>query len=437
MLELPTSDDLLPDLTDADQTVGAHPTAYAGHSIELLTPWRSTTSTQLQVAYRRTKHEFHAVIDTEPMAATAASYKRASGHQIDLKAPVELTSCAIDKPWGQELWFSGIEARGESCVRVGGELIPFSHYLALAPQLLCRRAEPLLLKVLDPASDPVLGDLYFETHDQKHEVYVVTHVDTSVWPNGVGTIRFGLNQTKRAQYESDAQFRAAYLNAVQAYEHVRRAIDATDSSEGVASELTQREAELRREMYAFTQLHDLAVGDLVQVPPGVPHALQHGVRVFEFQTPVYERNIISFNQRVLTQDHWDSEYAIAAMQLDAVPLSAPVTLFHDANAQCERIADFADFEVQRLALNGAATWQPNTSLPPNSPYLMVALISGNGVLNYANGQLVLGAASAAFVPNSVEAFSIAAAEQGHCTLLVAAPKPHTANSIPIPTPMKK
>ena len=66
----------------------------------------------------------------------------------------------------------------------------------------------------------------------------------------------------------------------------------------------------RRSMQAFTGSRALRKGDVVQVAPHVPHSLQQGVQVFEFQTPTYERNIISFNQKVLTQDHWDSDYAI-------------------------------------------------------------------------------------------------------------------------------
>lgn len=452
LLELPPSDDLIAQLTADNPADGTAEAIYQAHTLELATPWRDTPTTELHLVYRRHNGTLNAAIGAKPIPATQTGFAQHSEDGIDLRAPVELVSCGIKKPWGQERWFSGIEARGESAVRVGNQLVPLSHYLALAPQLLCQRAQPLLLKVLDPLPDPVLGDLYFETHDEKYEVYVVTHVDTDAWQEGVGAVRFGLNQTKRREYATDADFRAAYLRAVQNYEGIRRRIDATvdaqstgpalpnaqmselhksegKRSEAAKSEEKRTEEQLREEMLSFTQLHELRVGDLVQVPPRVPHALQHGVRVFEFQTPVYERNIISFNQRVVTQSHWDSERAIERMHLDPVPLCEPVSLARTNRFHYERIADFADFEVQRINLQGAARWQLTASLPTDTPYLMIAVIAGNPRLGYASGQLALGPGRAAFVPHSTRDFCIRAADDGSCTVLVAAPKPHTINSI--------
>ena len=90
--------------------------------------------------------------------------------------------------------------------------------LASAPRHLRGDAPVALLKVLDPAPEPVLGDLYFELHETKQEVYVVTHVDRRAWPDGRGAIRFGMNAARRAVYADDAKFRAAFLKAVREYE---------------------------------------------------------------------------------------------------------------------------------------------------------------------------------------------------------------------------
>ena len=425
LLDLPTSDDALPPAVKAGDA-----DCYRSHSLQLPTPWRETSSTALHLLYKRSATELRAVLSETPLEATLENFTEHQTRSIDLCAPVELQTVAIPKPWGQELWYSGIEARGESSVLAGDKALPLSHYLALAPQLLCRRAQPLLLKVLDPTPDPVLGDLYFETHDQKHEVYVVTHVDRSAWPDGTGAIRFGMNQTKRAAYATDADFRRAYLEAVTNYERVRREIDSTTTT--ASADLAESEVQLRSAMEAFTQLQPLRVGDIVQVPPGVPHALQHGVRVFEFQTPVYERNIISFNQQVLTQDHWDSERAIEQLESAEVALSSPakvVDLIDNPSLQCRRIADFADFEVQRIQIKPTASWQAELSLPAATPYLMVAIIEGDVVLDYATGQLTLGSSRAAFVPASTVQLSIRSALSGPSSFLVAAPKPHTAASI--------
>ena len=253
---------------------------------------------------------------TTGLRATLTADDGAEQGQIALDAPVALRSVAIPKPWGQEIWFSGSEARGESSIMQGTTTITLSDYLALDPDRLANHAQPLLLKILDPAPQAVTGNLYFETHDTKQEVYVVTHVDHSAWPDAVGAIRLGMNQTLRKTYPSDAEFRAAYLEAVNSYEHIRRELDHPERDETQSdAQILKEEQELRTAMESFTASVPLRVGDVVQVGTGIPHSLQHGVRVFEFQTPTYERNIISFNQKVLTQDHWDSSYAINTLSL--------------------------------------------------------------------------------------------------------------------------
>ena len=72
------------------------------------------------------------------------------------------------------------------------------------------------------------GNLYFEVHETKQEVYVVTAVDETAWPDGVGRIRYGINQSKRDEYADDAAFRAAFLEALKAYESLRQQVDAGD-----------------------------------------------------------------------------------------------------------------------------------------------------------------------------------------------------------------
>lgn len=301
-------------------------------------------------------------------------------HQVHLDEPVMLAPVHIDKPWGREIWHTGIEARGESGVQTSAGVLPLSHYLALAPRRLTRLAPLVLLKILDPRPEPVLGDLYFETHDEKQEVYVVTHVDPRAWPTGAGGIRFGMNQQLRRHYADDDAFRRDYLAAVKAYEAVRRAIDAGEDVD------TSQEAELRAAMNAFTELRELRVGDVVVVPTWLPHSLQHGVRVIEFQTPTYERYIISFAQRVLTQDHWDSEAAVPRMHLDA---PAPPR-FRQLADGVENIVTFDDFRVWRVTIPGATEF----SLPAHPSYLLCI-----GVRNTVSlGKLDLAPEQAALVP---------------------------------------
>ncbi len=302
---------------------------------------------------------------------------------MDLSEPVKLLPVHIPKPWGQEIWYTGMEARGESQVATAEGALSLSAYLELDRARLLADAPLLLLKVLDPDAGEVVGDLYFEVHEEKQEVYVVTHVDETAWPDGVGKIRFGMNQTRRAQSANDEAFRAEYLAAVKAYEAVRRDIDervATPAADTLAAEAT-----LRGEMEAFSAMRNLIVGDVVRVPTWTPHSLQHGVRVVEFQTPTYERYIVSFAQKVLTQDHWDTEHAVARMHLE----TPEPEVFESIAPGIERIARFSDFNVWRAALSDAPL-----ELPGHLPYAVCMCIDGD----IAVGAVSLQAEEAALVP---------------------------------------
>ena len=285
---------------------------------------------------------------------------------IALNAPANLIPVIIPKPWGRELWYSGIEARGQSGIGSEDKNIPLPWLLALAGDALlggdCQSIN--LLKILDPLPEPVYGDLYLELHEEKREVYVVTHVDKTAWPEGVGAIRYGFDTQVQAEYPDDASFRRAFRASTGAYEQVRREIDGAISSgiggEALPLELQSREAELRQAMNRFTQLKPLVVGDVVKVPCLLPHSLQHGVRTVEFQTPVYERKILSFAQEVLTQPHWDTEVAVALMTTAPPVDSEFVVLESSAGLRRELIVGFDDFSVERVTLAPGAQWSMAT-----------------------------------------------------------------------------
>ncbi|MFZ5653082.1 MAG: hypothetical protein ACOY42_01585 [Pseudomonadota bacterium] len=336
----------------------------------------------------------------EPPAAehldVAAFARRFGAPCIDLGRPLPLAPVAVPKPWGREIWFTGIEARGQAGVLGDGGVLPLPWLLSIAATevLGAGQRELNLLKILDPLPDPVYGDLYFELHEEKREVYVVTGVDPVSWPDGRGAIRYGFAPEARAAYASDDEFRAAYLASVRDYEQIRRAIEALEAqwraAEGHAPRapvapatlrrwraalspgLRREEERRRRTMESFTQLRHIRVGDVVEVPRYLPHALQHGVRTVEFQTPVYERRILSFAQQVLTQDHWDTELAVAKMHVVPPPESPPVAVREQPGVTRERIVAFADFRVDRLALDPGARW----SLDLGGAYALIMNIRG-------------------------------------------------------------
>jgi hypothetical protein len=350
---------------------------------------------------------------------------------LDAARPLALAPHTEPKPWGRELWYTGIEARGVSGVRGGADdaAVPLPWVLTALPGRFGGVTEPVLLKILDPHPDPRLGDLYFELHEEKQEVYVVTGVDAGAWPDGHGAIRMGLDAT-RLEALGDAGLRAVFGAAVRDYEIVRRRIDArlderrdaagvprdaaldpeTERAwtEALPEALREQERRLREAVLELTALEPLAVGDVVRIPRGVPHALQHGVRVVEFQTPVYERRILFFAQKVLTQDHWDTPAALGRMTLRP-PAPEPTTPAMDGDGvHADWIVAFDGFRVLRLRLEAGA----RCVLPAASHGVLMG-VAGEAVL----GGTTLGPEAAALVPGAALAAELTACADGATALL--------------------
>lgn len=336
---------------------------------------------------------------------------------LSLEGGWKLQAVNIPKPWGQEIWYTGIEARGQSRVTDGKFSVPLPWILALGTGLLlapgCR--EPNLLKILDPLEEEVFGDLYFELHEEKQEVYVVTGISRVAWPGGKGAIRYGFSPEVRGRYADDEAFRQAYLETVRHYEKVRRSIDARVDEFRAAENIPMNEpvdaqilktwlsripAEMQREeraarqaMNAFTHMVALELGDVVKVATRTPHALQHGVRTVEFQTPVYERKILSFVQKVLTQEHWNTDEAVSLMRLEPGEVEVLPLLEETAGYRLEQVVAFDDFVVYRLTLQAGNVYR----LPAVAHYRVLFIVSGELSLD----GLGLSPEEAALVPATV------------------------------------
>lgn len=318
---------------------------------------------------------------------------------VDPDRPLRLERLAVAKPWGRELWYTGIEARGVCAAHpdgAPGPTLPLPWLLAALPDRYGGVRAPVLLKVLDPHPEPGRGDLYFELHEHKQELFLVTTVDPGAWPQGIGRVRLGFDPGRIAAL-GDAGLRAAFLAAVRRYESVRRRLDAhLDAArdalglernailpaaearhleEQLPADLVARERSLRAEVEGFTHLQPVVPGDLIRIPPGLPHALQHGVRVVEFQTPSYERRILWFGQKVLTQSHWDTEAAVARMTLRP-PRSPGADTGNRTMPDTECLDRFDDVRILRIRLP-AGTRHP---LPPAAHAVLIAL-SGRVVLD--------------------------------------------------------
>ncbi|MDH5737513.1 MAG: hypothetical protein OEZ23_04350 [Gammaproteobacteria bacterium] len=312
---------------------------------------------------------------------------------IFLDQPLVLEPVDVPKPWGREIWFTGMEARGVSCA----EGIPLPWIMSFSPLHLTGGpwTEPILLKILDPLAEEVFGDLYFEMHENKQEVYVVTHVDPAAWPEGEGCIKLGFDPSVVKTYESPESFLNAYKAAVLEYRGIRQTIDglldlqrttlSLSKSEPVPLDtlkswlskvpqaLIDEEHKKRRHMDRFTYMNRLKPGDVIKVPTLVPHSLQHGVRVIEFQSPHYERYILSFAQKVLTQDHWDTEEALKKAKLIFATEEVKV-LQEKEDCRVEQLVMFDSFQAIRIMLEPEAVYE----LSPGT-YAIAIGISGEAI----------------------------------------------------------
>lgn len=352
--------------------------------------------------------------------------------------PIPLVGANIAKPWGQEIWFTGIERRGVAGAGSRQQQSPLPYVLSAFPDRLCGglNRDLILLKILDPLPQEIYGDLYFELHQEKREVYVVTHVDPEAWPSGEGAIRFGFCPVKRRCFDGDEQFRQAFLCAVKDYEATRREIDQlidqrrlndnvavnepVDADrlkvwmKSVPSDLVRAEQGKRQEMESFTDTLPLKVGDVVKVPCLTPHSLQHGVRTVEFQTPVYERLILSFAQKVLTQSHWDTEDAVKLMALEQHILQAHKQILREPGLDIQQIVDFEDFEVQRVSLDPGISM---TLSPPERYGILMSI--DHGIL--ANSSAVE-PESAVLIPGSCHSLVLTNSSPKTACFLLAFPK---------------
>ncbi|MCB1645389.1 MAG: hypothetical protein KDI36_08045 [Pseudomonadales bacterium] len=351
---------------------------------------------------------------------------------VHLDQPLTLGTVTVPKPWGEEIWYTGIETRGE-CTASG---VPLSWLIAVCPDAIMGNDDPapLLLKILAPQAQPVYGDLYFELHTEKTEVYVVTGIDTAVWPDGEGLIRYGFNQPLLDSLGETA-FKAAYLAAVKQYQQVRNQIDDELEHRRIAagygpdevvpvaeteawlaslpSELRQLELIRRADMEKYTATRTLTTGSVIQVQQRTPHSLQHGVRVVEFQSPHYERYILSFAQKVLTQNHWDTEEALQLATLSPPDPAVPQLISETHAFRLDLIADFPEFGVERLTL---AAGQRFTSTRPT--YQVCIGVSGS---SRVCGEPVA-PEQGYLIPAFVGELSVENPGTGPATLLIAFPR---------------
>jgi mannose-6-phosphate isomerase class I len=320
---------------------------------------------------------------------------------LSTQNPYLLKPIFIPKPWGQEIWFTGVEKRGVSCLAPfysPQTSFPIPWFFSALPQtFLGKKYETqnlVLVKILDPFPLPVFGDLYYELHTKKNEVYIVTKTAQQK-----AQIKIGLNPEKLKLYSQNIpSFKKDFLDKIQSYEKIRRQIDDLFDAhraqehldlhapvspqtimrwtEQLPQEIQMQEREARLQIDAFAGFLNLKPGDVVSVPILVPHALQHGVQVIEFQTPNYERLIISFAQKVLTQNHWDSQKAFELMKIEPPPRTTLKMLTNTPVFYTEEICSFPEFRATRTTIKR----QQKIKIKALSSYQILFFLSGKGIL---------------------------------------------------------
>jgi len=399
-----------------------------------------------------TQAEIVKAFQKEPAGMIEWAARRKESAVVCSGEPLLLEPCIIPKPWGREVWYTGIEKRGVSRVRsaTGSTELPYALGMFPVPLVGEGTPSPILLKTLEPWPDAVLGDLYLEMHREKWEVYVVLEVDPQAWPEGVGCLRAGLHPDRLAAYseEHGAMGVAALVNdlreAIRAYEQVRERIDALLDEEvqrrgddpaaprepalqrellaGLPAGLHDEEARLREGVEGFLGLIPLRAGDVVCLPPGVLHSLQHGIRVVEFQTPTYERLIAMFAQKVLTQSHWDTDAALDAMHREAYQPPALVSLPTPAGMTAERVVDFPQFQVDRYGVSAGTVYAGRTE--GEGAYQLLFVVAGSGELRLpGGGAWPLTAETAMLLPAQMGPYAIQAGEPPGLTFLLSYPRP--------------
>ena len=310
---------------------------------------------------------------------------------VNTAQPLRLEVLKIKKPWGYEGWYTGVEKRGVVKVtdEYGKTELPYALSL-FKKQLLANYSTALiLLKTLNPVAEDVVGDLYYEMHEEKWEVYVVTEIDKTAWPSGTGIIKAGLHPDKIVEYQNNhgenwSDFLLKnFKQAIAEYEILRHQID--ESTDCISTELTAQEISLREKATAFVGDCSVKVGDIVSFPVFQLHSLQHGIKVIEFQTPHYERMIVMFAQKVLTQKRWDTADALSKLLPEIYKRPELERLHKSAGILVERFVDFPQFTADRISLDTNLFWNDQLY----GQYHLLITISGQATVFPENGQSII------------------------------------------------
>ena len=254
-------------------------------------------------------------------------------------------------------------------------------------------------------------------------MYVVTEIDKTAWPSGTGIIKAGLHPDKIEEYKNkygnnwEEALRGEFKSAVSEYEKIRLQIDG--SQDNITKILLEKEKFLRDKASSFVGDLPVIVGDIISFPVFQIHSLRHGIKVVEFQTPHYERLILMFAQKVITQNHWDTENAINKLETAGYHPPKLDCIHNSKYLIVERFTDFPQFNFDRIRLEPKKTYE----IQLDGRYQLLIIISGRATVVTQSGKTInLKKEESLFFPVSMGRYLIENIGDFQMICLIATPK---------------
>ena len=166
----------------------------------------------------------------------------------------------------------------------------------------------------------------------------------------------------------------------------------------------------------------ISAGDVIRVRPFVPHSLQNGVRVIEFQTAHYERHILSFAQKVMTQDHWDTGTILDEIEIDEEAEAGHTIIESSDGVLVEAIAEFPEFTAIRITLSPSRQYKMEIK-----HYGVVIGVTGRSVISHHSKNLAasididIDVEQAYLIPGTSNTLTLANRAEKNAVALVALP----------------
>lgn len=273
----------------------------------------------------------------------------------------------IIKPWGKEVWYSGIEERGVCLVKsITNDLTSPLPYVIEVLNVFNSETNSkknnkkiILTKRLVPLPEKEKGNLYYELHQKKKEVYIVNEISKKAYPTKkTGKIKIGMDQNHFQKYSSFEKFKNEFLKISISCKKIIDQLFQEKKNSFKYQKLNEKKKKYFEKLEPFFRYVDLEIGDIIRISPFIPHSLQHGVSVVEFQTQHYERSILSFEQKVITQEHWDTKKALSLIKKKDVFASENnfkndvkiIQKKKSSNIIFEKIKGFDEFNTERITI---------------------------------------------------------------------------------------